>query len=43
MRWGLSPDIYVGCGLGYEAGPSVTKVLLLGYPRYPKVTFAQVW
>ena len=36
-RRGFSPEIYVGCGLVNKASTNETKVILLGYPRYPKL------
>lgn len=31
----FSPEIYVGCGLVNKAPTNETRVILLGYPRYP--------
>ena len=36
-RRGFSPEIYVGCRLVNKASTNETEVILLGYPRYPKL------
>ena len=42
-RRGFSPEIYVGCGLVNKASTNETKVILLGYPRYPKLPNTGKW
>ena len=42
-RRGFSPEIYVGCHLVNKASTNETEVILLGYPRYPKLPNTGKW